>query len=176
MKDENCVVCRQPIPQPQRCYVAYLDRYVHSSGQCSQLLDDLDRDYSHSKRGRWRSKRAILDLIDEHASDCPLCRNPDTDHAKHWYVHADITTACGRPVRSYPHIVRGKEFWHDHPECTTAVFRVTCPECRAALEQHPQLQQQKRVSHPARDFVLPEYAERFERSMSDDASDDAEDD
>jgi hypothetical protein len=67
-RESKCFVCRRGfLTWPRtRCYVSFLGVWLHftgddgSSSPCWETLRALGKDFSRSRRGRWRSKWDIL--------------------------------------------------------------------------------------------------------------------
>ena len=78
----SCFVCGLPVKEAEGCYQADLGILTHGSSReerlcsrppdenkCSVQVDALRRDYSESKRGKWRRRGAVLaDLLAERFS------------------------------------------------------------------------------------------------------------
>lgn len=64
VKLEQCFVCGKSVSTRERVYWDTLNVYVHSAypdvHPCQRFADRLLREYTHSGRGRWRSKTAVL--------------------------------------------------------------------------------------------------------------------
>ncbi len=54
-----CFVCREPIPERDGCYDSSLGILTHV-GRCSALVERDRKDYSRSKRGRYRRRIDVL--------------------------------------------------------------------------------------------------------------------
>jgi hypothetical protein len=68
----ECVACGGLVPEGYGVYHADLGRLSHA-GACDEVVSVCRRDYSRSKRGRWRSRGAVLRLL-RHRRD--LARRP----------------------------------------------------------------------------------------------------
>jgi hypothetical protein len=57
--ERKCFICNGDIPQTKGVYIAYLRILVHH-GSCSEIVTAHEKDFTNSKRGRFRSTSDVL--------------------------------------------------------------------------------------------------------------------
>lgn len=62
LRTRACYACLHTVPEPGGVYHADLQILTHV-GKCSEVVNRERRDYGNSKRGRWRSKWAVLAIV-----------------------------------------------------------------------------------------------------------------
>ena len=62
LRERICPVCRLHVPEGQGVTHAPLLAVIHS-GRCNDLAESCYRDYTRSKRGRWRGNQEVRQLI-----------------------------------------------------------------------------------------------------------------
>lgn len=61
--DRICDLDRAEVPYAEGLYVPTLKLFLHARGRCHDALKVAERDYSHSKRGRWRTPKDVRRLL-----------------------------------------------------------------------------------------------------------------
>ncbi len=62
INERICFVCGEKIPERKGVYHSFL-RILICQGKCSEIVHSQERDYTSSARGRWRSRREVLDSL-----------------------------------------------------------------------------------------------------------------
>ena len=71
LKHRICAACRSVVESNNAVYHPYLRVLTHQ-GQCTETANGLNRDYSRSARGRWRSRADVLADLDRISQDAAM--------------------------------------------------------------------------------------------------------
>jgi hypothetical protein len=99
MKDRICYFCLEPIAEAGAVWHGSLGILAHR-GDCSDVVNSLYKDYSRSKRGRFRPVGTVRQLVEEARSSTPIQSVKSVKSViRHLRLHTStpLPLACVRP-------------------------------------------------------------------------------